>query len=99
MAFNKDGLNLVSGSKAGKAPQVWAYKTDDTAAVVDGSGYFDNGTTTNTGMRDVMKVGDLIYVYANADSTPSFGLHIVTANASGVIDVTNAVALGSVNSD
>lgn len=99
MAFSKDGLNLVNGSKAGNAPQVWAYKSDDTAAVIDGSGYFDNGATTNTGMRDLMKVGDLIYVYANADSTPTFGLHIVTSNSSGIIDVTNAVALGAIDSD
>lgn len=99
MAFDKEGLNLVSGSKAGKAPQIWAYKTNDTAATVDGSGYFDNGATTNTGMRDLMRVGDLVYVHADADSTPSYGLHIVTGNASGVIDVTNAVALGSVDSD
>lgn len=100
MAFLATGLNLVNGSKAGNAPQIWAYKTDDTAAVVDTAGYFDNGATTNTGMRDVMRVGDLIYVYADADGTPSFGLHIVTQiTTAGVIDVTNAVALGSIDSD
>lgn len=100
MAFDKSGLNLVNGAKAGNAPQIWAYKTNDTAAVVDGAGYFDNGSTTNTGMRDVMRVGDLIYVYADADSSASFGLHIVTQiTTAGVIDVTNAVALGSIDSD
>lgn len=99
MAFDKEGLNLVSGSKRGKAPQVWAYRTNDTAAVVDGSGYFDNGSSTNTGMRNSMNVGDLIYVYADADGTPSYGLHIVTSNSAGVIDVTNATALGGTDSD
>jgi hypothetical protein len=99
MAFDKEGLNLVSGSKRGKAPQIWAYLTNDTAAVVDTSGYFDNGNTTNTGMRNSMNVGDLIYVSADADGSPTYGLHIVTANSAGVIDVTNAVALGGTDSD
>lgn len=98
MAFDKAGLNMVSTSKAGNAPQIFTYKTDDLATAVDAAGYFDNGATTNTGMRDIMNVGDMVYVYADADGTPSFGLHIVTANASGIIDVTNAVDLGTVDS-
>lgn len=101
MAFDKTGLNAVSTSKAGNAPQVFTYKTDDTAATVDGAGYFDNGATTNTGMRNIMKVGDLVYVHANASgTTPTYGLHIVTqVSAAGIIDVTNATALGGTDSD
>jgi hypothetical protein len=100
MAFDKDGLNLVSGSKRGKAPQVWAYRTNDAATTVDGAGYFDNGNTTNTGMRNSMNVGDLVYVHANAAGTvPTYGLHIVTQNSSGIIDLTNATALGGTDSD
>jgi hypothetical protein len=100
MAFDKEGLNLVAGSKRGKSPQVWTYRTNDTAATVDTAGYFDNGNTTNTGMRNSMNVGDMIYIHANAAGTvPTFGLHIVTQNSSGIIDVTNAVALGGTDSD
>jgi hypothetical protein len=100
MAFNTEGLNLVSGSKRGKAPQLWAYRTDDLVTAVDLTGYFDNGDTTNTGMRNSMNVGDLVYVHANAaGTTPTFGLLIVTANSAGVIDVTNATALGTIDSD
>jgi hypothetical protein len=47
-----------------------------------------------------MNVGDLIYVHANAaGTTPTYGLVIVTGNSSGVIDVTNATALGAIDSD
>ena len=69
MAFNKDGLMLVGGARAGHAPQMWTYKTNDTAGTVDTAGYFDNGSTTNTGMRNVFRLGDLIYVHANAAGT------------------------------
>lgn len=92
MAFNKDGLMLVGGSKAGNAPQMWTYKTNDLGTDVDTSGYFNS-------MASVLKVGDVIYVHADADSTPSFGFHVVVSNADGVVDVTNATAVGTVDSD
>jgi hypothetical protein len=52
-------------------------------------------------MRNEMSVGDLVYVHANsAGTTPTYGLHIVTQiTAAGIIDVTNAVALGAIDSD
>lgn len=101
MAYDAAGLMLVGGSKAGNAPQIWTYKTNDAATVVDTNGYFDNGATTNTGLRNMFKLGDLIYVHANAaGTTPTYGLHIVTGiTAAGVIDVTNATALGGTDSD
>lgn len=100
MAFDKTGLNLVSGSKAGNAPQVWAYMTTDAAATVDTAGYFDNGSTTNTGMRNLMKIGDLIYrVTLSSGAFSTAGLHVVTGNASGVVDVTDATALGGTDTD
>ncbi len=99
MAFDKDGLNVVSASKSGKAPKVFTYKTEDPLATVDGAGYFDNGSSTNTGMRNVMSVGDLVYVYGNTDDTAEFGLMVINANTAGVIDATNAVVLGNTDSD
>jgi hypothetical protein len=99
MAFDKDGLNVVSASKSGKAPKVFTYKTADPLATVDGAGYFDNGSSTNTGMRNVMSVGDLVYVYGNTDDTAEFGLMVINANTAGVIDATNATALGGTDSD
>lgn len=101
MAFNRSGLTVVGGSKKGNAPKLWLYKTTDAATTVDGSGYFDNGATTNTGMRNEMSLGDLVYVHANsAGTTPTYGFHVVTGiTAAGVIDVTNATAIGATDSD
>lgn len=101
MAFSRSGLTVVGGSKKGNAPKMWLYKTADTAATVDTRGYFDNATTSNTGMRNEMSVGDLVYVHANsAGTTPTYGLMIVTeVSATGIIDVTNATALGATDSD
>jgi hypothetical protein len=93
MAYSADGLNLVGGSKAGNSPQVWSYKTNDIITAVDGSGYFNSAAS-------VLKVGDLMYVHANAAGTvPTFGFVIVTSNTGSVVDVTNATALGTIDSD
>jgi hypothetical protein len=93
MAYNSTGLNLASGSKAGNAPQFWTYKTADLITAVDGSGYFNSAAS-------LLKVGDLMYVHANASGTvPTFGFVIVTSNTGTVVDVTNATALGTIDSD
>ena len=101
MALNLENLSLVGGgSKAGNAPQMWSYKSTDTPAVIDSAGYFDNGATTNTGMRDLMKVGDLMFIHGTSGGTAVYGLHIVTqVTAAGIIDVTDATALGGSDTD
>ena len=93
MAYNSTGLNLASGSKAGNATQFWTYKTADLITAVDGSGYFNSAAS-------LLKVGDLMYVHANsAGTTPTYGFVIVTSNTGTVVDVTNATALGAIDSD
>ena len=101
MALNLENLSVVGGgSKAGNAPQMWSYKSTDTPAVIDSAGYFDNGTTTNTGLRDLFKVGDLMYIHGTSGGTAVYGLHIVTqVTAAGIIDVTDATTLGGTDTD
>lgn len=103
MAFDRTGLARIGGGYKGSttsgAPQVWTYRTNDALATVDGAGYFDNGTTTNTGMRDHMGVGDWILVLGTADTTPTFGILVVNANASGIIDCASPTLVGTVDSD
>lgn len=102
MAFDKAGLYAVGGNpKRGNAPTIWAYQTNDAITTVDGSGYFDNGTSTNTGMRELMEVGDFIFVHALAGtSTRTFGVLVVNAvSAAGVIDTSNVTAFGAIDSD
>lgn len=93
MAFDIENLQLVASSKAGQAPQFFTYKTDDAATTVDTTGYFN-------AVASVMRVGDLVYVHAEAGGTvPTYGFHVVVSNANGVVDVTNATSVGTVNSD
>jgi len=92
MAFNKDGLNLVAGSKAGNAPQIWTYKSDDLGSDIDGAGYFN-------AVAGLLKVGDLMYIHADADSTATFGLAVVNSNTGTVVDITSLTPLGAIDSD
>lgn len=95
MAFDRANLTPIGGqSSRGKAPQMFAYRTADAHATVDTAGYFDNGTTTNTGMRNVLTIGDIIFVTVVDDvdtptSLTTYGAHVVLSNASGVVDVSN----------
>ena len=74
MAYAQLGLQPIGGqSKAGNAPQMWSYKSADTIATVNTSGYFNSAS-------DSLKVGDLIYVYDS--NTPTASLVVVLSNAS-----------------
>jgi len=106
MAFSATNIYPVGGNpKEGNAPTLWMYWTADAAADVDTSGYFDNGTTTNTGMRSLMQVGDIVLrVTVNSVTAPtsvsSAGLHIVSSiSAAGVIDVNDATAISTTDTD
>lgn len=99
MAFDKAGLQRIGGGVKGDAPQVWTYKTTDDRATVDTNGYFDNGATTNTGMRNHMAVGDMIVLFTNSGGTLQFGIAFVNAVSSGVIDIADVLTAGTLDSD
>ncbi len=87
MAYTKANLQPIGGqAKAGTAPQMWSYTAPGTDAIANviASGYFNDAS-------DVLKVGDLIYVWDS--SVPTGSLVIVISNASGVVDTTDATAL------
>jgi len=91
MAFDKTGLQPIGGqAKAGNAPQMWSYKSADTIATVNSEGYFNSAS-------DVLKVGDLIYVYDS--NTPTANLVVVLSNASGVVDVSDGQAITVADAD
>lgn len=94
MAYSSDGIVPIGGmSKAGNAPQLWAYKTTDTHATVDTSGYFNS-------VSGLLKVGDLIYVVVtSAGAVSTAGWHVVMTNASGVVNVSDVTALTVTNTD
>ena len=91
MAYAQSGLQPIGGqSKAGNAPQMWSYKSADAIADVNTEGYFDDAS-------DVLKVGDLIYVFDS--NTPTANLVVVLSNASGVVDVSNGQSITVADSD
>lgn len=80
-------LSPVNPAAKGKAPVMWTYYTDDAHTTVDAAGYFNNAS-------DLLGIGDIIYVVVVDDpaavtAITAYGSHLVNANASGVVDVTN----------
>jgi hypothetical protein len=100
MALDLSNLQMIGGSRRGKAPALWTYATLDTHATVDSAGYFNAGTAYQ-GAYHLLEIGDIInvVVWATAIGTggtlSTYGTHCVIDKASGVIDVTN-VTVGTV---
>jgi len=92
MAFSITGLNSVSPNKRGNAPSIYAYKTTDTIADVNTTGYFNS-------LADTLEVGDLIYCVTSTGSTAVATLVYVLSNASGVVDVNDGTTLANTDTD
>lgn len=96
MAFTAANLHRV-GPQNANAPSIFTYATSDALTAVDAAGYFNDAAAK-------LQVGDWILV----SSSSTWGIHIVNANSrdltasppvEGVVDVTNAVAFGAIDSD
>lgn len=92
MAYDSEGLQTVAAAKRGTAPSIYAYKTADTIATVNTSGYFND-------LSDTLEVGDLIYCVTSTGSTAVCTLTQVLSNASGVVDVADGTTLAATDSD
>jgi hypothetical protein len=91
MAYSSTGLNSAGGqSKAGNAPQIWTYTSADAIATVNTAAYFNDASS-------LLKVGDIIFVYDSA--TPSMNIVYVLSNASGVVDVSDGLAVTATDTD
>lgn len=91
MAYSETGLQPIGGqAKAGNAPQMWSYSSADAIATVNTSGYFNSAA-------DVLKVGDLIYVYDTA--TPTASLVVVLSNTGTVVDVSDGTSIAVTDAD
>lgn len=96
MSFALSGLKRI-GPQNSNGPTLWTYATSDTLTQVDAASYFDAAA-------DRLQVGDWIFT----SSTSTWGIHIVNANSrdltasppvEGVVDCTNALAAGTIDSD
>lgn len=94
MAYDVTGLVPIGGqSKAGNAPQIFAYKTTDAHAAVDTSGYFNSAA-------GVLKPGDVILVTVmSGASVSTAGFHVVLTNTGSVVNVSDVTALTVTNTD
>ena len=97
MAFSRANLQRI-GSQNRNAPSLFAFAdSGSTLAAIDASGYMNNAA-------DILKVGDVIF----GTASNGYGIFIVVSNTrdlaasppvAGVVDLSNAVALGSIDSD
>jgi hypothetical protein len=92
MAFSTTGLTSVAASKRGNAPSIYAYKTADSMADVNTTGYFNY-------LSDTLEVGDLIYCVTSTGSTAVATLAYVLSNAAGVVDVSDGTVLANTDTD
>lgn len=76
------------GPQNSNGPVVWTYADGDDLADVDASGYFNLEA-------DKLQVGDWIL----ASLADGYGIFVVNANSGGVVDCTNATAVGTIDSD
>lgn len=90
MAYSATGLVTVCASKAGNAPSMYLYKTADTQATVNSSGYFNS-------LSSMLVVGDIIFVYDT--TTPSLVLTYVNSNSSGVVDIADGTTVSATDTD
>jgi hypothetical protein len=103
MAFTHTTLQRIGPQNSG-APTIWTYATTDALTAVDDSGYFSPTAAGTVSAAGMLQVGDWILV----SSASTYGIHIVTSNTrdltatppvEGVVDVTNAVAFGAIDSN
>jgi hypothetical protein len=79
-----------TGEAVPGAPQRWSYRTQDTHATVDTSGYFND-------VRALLEVGDIIDVVVinSSGAVQTYGSHIVLTKTATAVDVSN-VTVGTV---
>jgi len=86
---------LIVSTIGGLAPQMWVYKSADSNATVDTSGYITNGGQLG------MKVGDLVIVYDTANTIVKMHQVLtVSTTAPGAVDLSDGTTVGaSTNTD
>ena len=73
-------------------PVMWGYSTTDATATVDSSGYFN-------GVSGDVQVGDMIMANTSTGGTLAAGFYLVSSNASGVVDVNDALVVTATDTD
>lgn len=88
MAFSLSGLYQVG--PGGSGPRIWMYSSADAIADVNTAAYFNNAS-------DLLGVRDVIFCIDTA--TPTTHIVSVLSNASGVVDVSDGLAVTETDTD
>jgi N-acetylmuramic acid 6-phosphate (MurNAc-6-P) etherase len=89
MAFTPASLTRLAGASG---VSLWHYSTADTLADVNTAGYFNSAS-------NMLNINDVIIAVTETGGTPVVSHTYVNANASGVVDVVNGVAITNTDSD
>lgn len=96
MAFNMRGLSMVATNLGGVTPgvvnSIWFYLTTDAQSVVRTNGYFNAAA-------NMLRKNDLIFTLTATGGTPAAYIAHVNANAAGVVDITDGLAVGTTDTD
>lgn len=97
MAYSRANLQRVGPQNSG-GPVLWTFvDSASTLAQIDGSGYMNDAA-------DILQAGDFIFAVASN----GFGIYVVDTNTrdltaspplAGVVDLKNATAVGTIDSD
>ena len=89
MAYKSENLSVLSYANGFT---LWHYRTADAATIVDDSGYFNMAAK-------MLRIGDFVMLNAGQGTSPTHGMMVVIGNAAGVVDLSNMVQFGVLNSD
>lgn len=94
MAFTASSFQPIGGqARRGSAPQIFSYKTEDTAATVDSADYF-------LSVIKLLEIGDAIYrVTTSSGALSTAGWHVVKDKTATSIDVADTLALTVTDTD
>jgi hypothetical protein len=91
MAFSSTGWNTIAANKSGNAPSLYSYKSTDTQATINTSGYFNTVAT-------LVNVGDVIFIYDA--TTPSLVISYVNSvTSAGVVDIADGTTISATDTD
>jgi hypothetical protein len=94
MPFELATLQPIGGqARTGRAPAIWSYVTTDAITAVRVVGYFNQA-------RDLLQIGDLIYVVVTSGGVLSTASWVVLKDKSAtVVDVTDQTAITVTDTD
>lgn len=98
MAFDGTYLKLLVGG-GDDHPNIWSYKTADSAATVDTADYFLSALGYGMKIYDLILRTTVTNLGASNEAYSTQGFHVVNAATSSAIDVADAVALSGADTD